>query len=157
MPKSPKTRAPISVAVGSATSTVSGPANGQSSDPIAPPTGPSIAVSASKQAATQAMAKAMPANPLKALDHGLDAGHAPAEGTTVEPPSPAATGSTLSETNESEKAGIGSPVPGPQRESGSARRRARRFRWPSADHEPGRPGLRQPEFAQSWPARADAA
>ncbi|MBC7666273.1 MAG: catalase, partial [Caulobacter sp.] len=57
------------------------------------------------------MAKAMPSNPLKPLDHGLDAGHAPQEGPWSNPPDDAVTGSTLSESNESAKVGNG-VVPG---------------------------------------------
>jgi catalase len=112
VPKSSKPAAPAIAPIGSAGSTVAGPAGGQHVDPAAPPSGPSAQAAASKQAGTQAMAAAMPANLHKAAEHGLDAGHAPVEGEHVDPPSPAATGSTLSETNESEKVGTGLPVMG---------------------------------------------
>ena len=111
MPKSPKNPPAIAASLGSAGSTVAGPASGQAVDPAAAPSGPSIQALASKQAAAQSMAAAMPANPLKAADHGLDAGHEPPEGPHCEPPAPFATGSTLTESNESPKVG-GAAVPG---------------------------------------------
>ncbi|MET0382893.1 MAG: catalase [Burkholderiaceae bacterium] len=96
---------PITSSLGSAGSTIGGPAGGIAADPALGATGPSIGALAAKQAATQAVAQAMPANPVKSADHGAHAGHAPAEGPSAELPSPAATGSTLSETNESDKTG----------------------------------------------------
>jgi catalase len=111
VPKSKQPDSPIASNLGAAGSTVSGPASGISADPSLSETGPSIGALAAKQAGTQALAAAMPANPLKALDKGLDAGHAPAEGPSALPPSAAVTGSTLSENNESDKVG-GGVVPG---------------------------------------------
>ncbi len=111
MPKSKQSAPPIASALGSAGSTVGGPASGIAADPALSATGPSIGALAAKQAGTQAMAKAMPSNPLKPLDHGLDAGHAPQEGPWSNPPDDAVTGSTLSESNESAKVGNG-VVPG---------------------------------------------
>ena len=112
MSTSRKHQPPIAASIGSAASTVAGPASGVAADPALATTGPSIGALAAKQAGTQALAAAMPANPLKAADHGLDAGHAPLEGPSATPPSDAVTGSTLSETNESDKVGSGTPVVG---------------------------------------------
>ena len=109
MPKSKKSDSPIATSLGSAGSTVGGPAAGIPADPALSGTGPSIAALAAKQAGTQALAQAMPANPLKAADHGLAAGHAPAEGPSVEPATDAVTGSTLSEANASDKVGSDEP------------------------------------------------
>jgi catalase len=58
--------------------------------------------------ATGALAAAMPHNRNKPLEHG-DAARDPKPGQTVEPSDPAATGSTLSEKNASEKLGDGRP------------------------------------------------
>ena len=107
MPKSKQSAAPIATSLGSAASTVGGPASGISADPALSATGPSIGALAAKQAGTQAIARTMPANPLKPLDHGLGAGHAPTEGPWSSPPNDAVTGSTLSEVNESAKVGNG--------------------------------------------------
>ena len=111
MPKSKNSASPIAAALGSAASTIGGPASGIVADPALSSTGPSIGALAAKQAGTQALAQAMPANPLKASDHGLDAGHAPLEGASAKPPADGVTGSTLSEANESDKVGTG-VVPG---------------------------------------------
>jgi len=105
MPKSKKPESPVAVALGSAGSTVGGPASGISADPALAATGPSIGALAARQAGTQAIAAALPVNPLKAHDHGLDAGLSPAQGPSVPAPSRAVTGSTLSESNESAKVG----------------------------------------------------
>ena len=110
MPKSKQSASPIATSLGSAGSTVGGPASGIAADPALSTTGPSIGALAAKQAGTQATAAAMPVNPLKALDHGLRSGHAPAEGAWVEPPSEGVSGSTLSERNESPKVGSGGIV-----------------------------------------------
>ncbi len=110
MPTSKKSPPPIAASIGSAASTVGGPASGVSADPALGATGPSLGALAAKQAGTQALAQAMPSNLLKPADHGLDAGHAPIEGQSVEPPSNAVTGSTLSESNESDKVGSGAVV-----------------------------------------------
>ena len=107
MPKSKRPAAAIASSLGSAGSTVSGPASGIAADPSLAGAGPSIGALAAKQADTQALAASMPANALKALDKGLAAGHAPTEGPSAMPPSDAVTGSTLSENNESDKVGSG--------------------------------------------------
>lgn len=54
--------------------------------------------------ATEAMAGALPYNRNKALEYG-DVARSPEPGETKEPPSPTATGSTLTETNRSSKVG----------------------------------------------------
>ena len=105
MPKAKTSSTPIAASLGSAASTVGGPASGITADPALSATGPSIGALAAKAAGTQAVARRIPVNPLKAVDHGLEAGHAPIEGPNVEPPDDAVTGSTLSEVNTSGKVG----------------------------------------------------
>ncbi len=105
MPKAKTSSTPIAASLGSAASTVGGPASGITADPALSATGPSIGALAAKAAGTQAVARQIPVNPLKAVDHGLEAGHAPIEGPNVEPPDDAVTGSTLSEVNTSGKVG----------------------------------------------------
>ena len=112
MPKTKKSAFPIAASLGSAASTVGGPAAGVSADAALSATGPSIGALAARQAGTQEIARAMPANPLKPVDFGLDAGHAPAEGPSVKPANDAVTGSTLSEVNPSGKVGSGAFVAG---------------------------------------------
>jgi catalase len=89
----------LRAAIGSAASTVSGPANGPDAAAIAALKPAPLQALAAKQAATQALAQALPANPLKPLDHGLSNGHAPAQGPSVKPSSDSVGGSTLSEAN----------------------------------------------------------
>ena len=119
MPKTKKSEFPIAASLGSAASTVGGPAAGVSADPALSSTGPSIGALAARQAGTQEIARAMPANPLKPVDFGLDAGHAPVEGPSVKPPSDAVTGSTLSEVNPSGKVGDGVFVAGQNANQGA--------------------------------------
>ncbi len=64
-----------------------------------------IDLRAEQAAATQALVAAMPHNANKAVEIGRDNALAPPEGLTVEPTSPTATASTLSETNTSAKTG----------------------------------------------------
>jgi len=85
-------------------STVSGPTRS------ARTSGGSDALVAKLQGAEK-LAAAMPYNKNKALEHGAAATR-PQPGRTVEPPSPAATGSTLTETNASDKVGGGKPTAG---------------------------------------------
>ena len=106
----PRNDLPIAPALGSALSTIGGPAAGIAADPTLSETGPSAGALAAKQAGTQALAQAMPSNPLKPIDHGLDAGREPAAGPSETPPSEAVTGSTLSEMNESPKVGSGAVI-----------------------------------------------
>ena len=88
----------------SARSTVSGPAL---------PTGAidhaaSADAAVAKHAATEALAKAVPYNTNKPLEHGR-AALQPQPGQSVEPDDPSATGSTLTESNVSNKVGSGDP------------------------------------------------
>ena len=119
MPKTRKSEFPIAASLGSAASTVGGPAAGVSADAALSATGPSIGALAAKQAGTQEIARAMPANPLKPVDFGLDAGHAPIEGPAVKPSSGAVTGSTLSEVNASDKVGKGAFAAGSNANQGT--------------------------------------
>jgi catalase len=99
MPKktTPKSPAPKSPAKASAKSTVSGSRRGTGAardDDAA----------ARKMAAVNEMAAAMPFNATKAAEYGEAARDTP-EGAHVEPPEPAATGSTLTEVNVTPKVG----------------------------------------------------
>jgi catalase len=96
-----KSAAPKSVKT-SARSTSSGPARRSA----APADRSDAALS--KFAATEALAAGMPHNENKALEHGA-AARDPQPGQTVGPSDPAATGSTLSERNASDKVGDGKP------------------------------------------------
>ncbi len=107
MPKTKQPTSPITPSLGSASSTIGGPASGVVADPGQSAKGPSVGALAGRQVGIQALAAAMPANPLKATDHSLDAGHAPIAGPIVKPPNGAITSSTLSETNASDKVGAG--------------------------------------------------
>ncbi|CAN5891062.1 catalase HPII [soil metagenome] len=64
-----------------------------------------------KMEGTQALVAAMPFNENKASEYGK-ATRVPLEGMTADPPEPSVTGSTLTETLASPKAGAGKPVPG---------------------------------------------
>ncbi|MEP6504955.1 MAG: catalase, partial [Betaproteobacteria bacterium] len=96
---SARSSAVLDAAIGSAASTVSGPARGPDDAAVAAPKPAPIQALAAKAAATQALAQAMPANPLKPLDHGLDNARSPAQGASVKPPSDSVGASTLSEIN----------------------------------------------------------
>ena len=60
---------------------------------------------ATQKIGAQAAAAAMPANPLKAGEHGLDRGHAPQAGKPVEPHDPIDAASTVTEDATSPKVG----------------------------------------------------
>src|SRR4051812_39666287 len=62
---------------------------------------------ASQKAGAQAMADALRSNPLKPHEIGLEAGRSPQAGTSVEPPNPIDTASTVTEDTVSEKLGDG--------------------------------------------------
>src|SRR5690349_17228030 len=85
----------------SAKSTVSGPARKGGAAGI-----PDAATA--KLAGAETLAQSMPFNAAKALEHG-HAAMKPPTGQSVEPPHPMVTGSTLTETNASEKVGSGNP------------------------------------------------
>ncbi len=70
-----------------------------------------------KQAVTERLAAAMPFNANKPLEHGRLALQ-PQPGQSVQPANPSATGSTLTETNESDKVGGGDPRVGMNPASG---------------------------------------
>ena len=85
----------------SSSSRPSQPSNAAADDPQA------------RQAAdVQALVSAIPYNANKALEHGLDNGHAPAQGLRAEAATAAASGSTLSEANGSAKTGSGEALQG---------------------------------------------
>lgn len=83
-------------------STVSGPTHRGGSSETA---GDALAV---KFDAAQKLAADMPYNVNKALEHG-ELSMQPQAGQTIPPSDPSATGSTLTETNPSEKTGAGTP------------------------------------------------
>ena len=67
---------------------------------------------ATQKIGAQAAAAAMPANPLKAGEIGLEAGHAPQEGRAIDPLDPIDTASTVTEGTASPKLGSGEPPSG---------------------------------------------
>lgn len=95
---------------GSVLATVSGPSTGK--PPRSLVSGKAIPSDLlQKVVGTAAITSAMPNNPTKAAEYGA-AADTPPQGATVEPPSPAVTGSTVSETNASAKVGSGNPPQG---------------------------------------------
>ncbi|MDO9422445.1 MAG: catalase [Herminiimonas sp.] len=95
---------------GSVLATVSGPSTGKLPGSLV--SGKAIPSDLlQKVVGTAAITSAMPNNPNKAAEYG-DAADTPPQGATVEPPSPAVTGSTVSETNASAKVGSGNPPQG---------------------------------------------
>ena len=97
-PRKPKTDAKKKVAGSSAAR------NSESAASKAPPTGAGDRV-AERSAEVEATAAAMPFNENKPAEFGRSGATAPPEGAHVLPPSPLVTGSTLAETNVSEKTG----------------------------------------------------
>ena len=96
--------------LGTPLGTVSGASTAGAPDAqAAPPGQPRVLVA--KFAATGALSEAMPWNPNKPGEHG-DAARTPAQGVAVAPADPATTGSTVSETNASDKVGSGRPPVG---------------------------------------------
>jgi catalase len=77
-----------------------------------------LRAAAVKMSATAEMVGALPYNPLKAGEYGLDAGHAPQAGRPVAPSDASAAASTLSESNRSDKLGDGAPEAGVNRNNG---------------------------------------
>jgi len=61
---------------------------------------------------TNSLVAAMPSNDNKQFEYGYENAVNPPAGITVEPPTPAVTGSTLSEANSSAKTGVGAPEEG---------------------------------------------
>ena len=99
--------------IGTVLSTFSGP----STAGLAPSDASAFATEPQRRLATQKVgaqlaAAAMPANPLKAGDHGLDAGHAPQPGLPMDPHDPIDAASTVTEDASSSKVGAGEPPSG---------------------------------------------
>jgi len=65
-----------------------------------------------RRVGAEAAAGALPANPNKAAEHGLDNGHAPPAGASVPPHHPVDGSSTVSEDTTSPKVGSGPALPG---------------------------------------------
>ena len=108
-----------------------------------------------KIAGAELLAESMPHNAAKAAEHGK-AAMKPPQGQTVEPPHPMVTGSTLTETNASEKVGKGNPQVSFNPDNGPLDR-VRVDSGGRALTTNRRPGRGQPELAQGRPARPDAA
>ncbi len=113
----------------SARATVSGPARRAGPSGIVDP-------QTFKVAGTEAVARAMPFNQAKASEFG---GAPPAAGQAVEPPDPMVSGSTLTETNASPKAGKGNPQMSFNPDQRAARSGSCGFRRAHAHDQPGRP------------------
>ncbi len=96
-----RTTAPQAAMKTSARSTASGPTRKGGADAIAD-------AATAKLAGTETVARSFPHNAAKPSEFG-DAARQPSMGQAVEPPHPMVTGSTLTETNASEKAGRGNP------------------------------------------------
>ena len=105
-PTNKKTESKTSAA--KARPTVSGPANPPVSDNRPDDL-------EAKAAATAELAEAVPFNPIKASEYDPSAAIAPLQGEWVEASDPAATGSTLTEANGSDKVGSGAPPLGSNR------------------------------------------
>ena len=125
-----------------ARSTVSGPAQ-DDADLIA--AGDALAA---KMKAAQALAATMLYNANKASEHG-EASRLPQPGQTVKPSDPLATGSTITETNASDKDRRRRPAIGDQSRQRSPRPRARRLRRQGAHDQPGRADRGQSEFLKA--------
>jgi catalase len=100
-------------ALGTVLSTISGPSTVAFTrdDAQQLPT-PEQQLLGTRQAGTQALAAAMPSNPLKPAEHGLDNGHAPQAGATQTPSDEIVTSSSVNEDTASDKLGKGSVRPG---------------------------------------------
>ncbi|HSC63889.1 MAG TPA: catalase, partial [Caldimonas sp.] len=112
-PPAPGRTAPIKDSVGTVLSTFAGP----STAAMAPGDVDQLDTRAQQRLATQkigaqASAAAMPANPLKAGEHGLERGHAPKAGKPVKPHDPVDGASTVTEDAVSAKVGHGQPALG---------------------------------------------
>ena len=75
------------------------------SGPVSPPSDDATHPAVQQARSKGEMVESMPFNRGKSAEHGLDSAHHPLAGEHVEPPSPAATASTLSEANDSDKVG----------------------------------------------------
>lgn len=101
----PKNRAPNTKSKNSAKAA----ARNSDSGPSHASPGPLGDKPAQKASDTQALSAAMPFNVIKALEVGEDNAVSPPQGQAFHPPSREASGSTLSETNESNKTGTSVP------------------------------------------------
>ena len=126
----------------SARATVSGPARSDAA-------GRTDATDAhiAKMEGTQALAARMPFNPNKAQEHGK-AALTPSEGVANEPSDPSVSGSTLTETNASDKAGAGQPAVGFNPANGPLDRVRVDSGGRALTTNQGVPVARQPELAQ---------
>ena len=106
--KSKPASAPANESIGTVLSTFSGPSTAQLSDAAAAalPDVSQQRLATQKVGAQQASA-AIPANPLKPTEFGLDAGHIPTAGVPLRPHDPIDTASTVTEDTQSAKVGDG--------------------------------------------------
>jgi catalase len=99
-------------AIGTASSTISGPARGPDAGAIDALKQASVQALARRQAGAEALARAFPDAAHKRVDHGIERARAPVQGQTAEPPDDSTCASTLAEAEASAKLGDGVPVPG---------------------------------------------
>ncbi len=99
--------------VGTVLSSMSGPSTASFTDADADALAtPAQQLLGTRYAGTQTLAKAMPSNPLKPAEHGLDNGHAPQAGPSQPLPDEIVGSSTVNEDVASAKLGHGSVTPG---------------------------------------------
>jgi catalase len=100
-------------AVGTVLSTVSGPSTARFTEDDAQSLDtPAQQLLGVRQAGTQTLAAAMPSNPLKPAEHGLDNGHMPQAGPSQSAPDEIVRSSTVNEDTASPKTGDGRVRPG---------------------------------------------
>ena len=147
-----------SAAIGTILSTFSGPSTAPIQDAASQPLPDSSAERlATQKVGAQLASAAVPSNPLKAGEFGLDAGHAPQAGTPMAPHDPLDTASTVTEGRRLRQGRQRRAARGLQRRQRAARPRARRLRWPAPDDQHGDRRQRQPELAEGRSARPGAA
>ena len=99
--------------IGTVLATFSGPSTAQL-DPAQTMQLPTVSAQrlATQKIGAQLATAAVPFNPLKASEHGLDGGHGPASGVPMAPHDPIDAASTVTEDAVSAKVGEGTPLPG---------------------------------------------
>ena len=112
---------------------------------------------ATQKIGAETAAAAMPDNPLKAGEIGLDNGHAPQAGQPVPPHDPIDGASTVTEDASSAKVGRGAPPAGHNPGNESLDRVRVDSGGRTLTTNMGVADRRQPELAEGGPARADAA
>ncbi len=111
MPKSTRRRTPLERSTPRKRSTLRN-SRTTVSGPAAPDASGRGDVLAEKAAGTQEVASAIPFNPIKGAEYDPTSALAPHEGPSVKPADPIVGASTVTESNDSEKAGSGGPIIG---------------------------------------------